>query len=101
MLFDKDKISLRWAEYFEELLNVENKRELLTEMYKLEGPEKWIEVEEVREAMSGMKSNKAPGVSEVSIDMLRAGGKQCLIWMSDLLKAVWDKEKIPEDWRKV
>ena len=27
MLFDEDKISLRWAEYFEELLNVENKRE--------------------------------------------------------------------------
>ena len=69
-------------------------------MYKVEGPEKGIEVEEVREAMSGMKSNKAPGFSEVSIDMLRAGGKECLIWMSDLLKAVWDKEKIPENWRK-
>ena len=49
--------------------------------------------------MNGMKSNKAPGVSKVSIDMLRAGGEECLIWMSDLLKAVWDKEKIPEDWR--
>ena len=100
MLFDEDKISLRWAEYFEELLNVENKREELTEMYKVEGPEKGIEVKEVREAMSGMKSNKAPGVSEVSIDMLRAGGEECLIWMSDLLKAAWVKEKIPEDWRK-
>ena len=42
-----------------------------------------------------MKSNKAPGVSKVSIDMLRAGGEECLIWMSDLLKAVWDKDKIP------
>ena len=82
MLFDEDKISLRWAEYFEELLNVENTREELTEMYK--GPEKGIEVEKVRKAMSGMKSNKAPGVSEVSIDMLRAGGEECLIWMSDL-----------------
>ena len=100
MLFDEDKISLRWAEYFEELLNVENKREELTEMYKVEGPEKWIEVKEVREVMSGMESNKALEVSEVSIDMLRAGGKECLIWMSDLLKAVWVKEKIPEDWRK-
>ena len=58
MLFDEDKISLRWAEYFEELLNVESKREELIEMYKMEGPEKGIEVEEVREAMSGMKSNK-------------------------------------------
>ena len=32
--------------------------------------------------------------------MLRAGGKECFIWMSDLLKAVWNKEKIPEDCRK-
>ena len=100
MLFDEDKISLRWAEYFEELLNVENKREELLEIYKVEGPEKGIEVEEVREAMSGMKSNKAPGVSKVSIDMLREGGEECLFWMLDLLKVVWDKEKIPEDWRK-
>ena len=42
MLFDEDKISLRWVEYFEELLNVENKREELIEMYKVEGPEKGI-----------------------------------------------------------
>ena len=48
--------------------------------------------------MSRMKSNKEPGVSEVSIDMLRAGDEECLIWMSDLLKAVW--EKMPENWRK-
>ena len=46
-------------------------------MYKVKGPEKGIEVEEVRKAMSGMKSNKAPGVSEFSIDMLRAGGEEC------------------------
>ena len=64
------------------LFSAENKREELTEMYKVEGPEKGIEVEEVREAMSGMKSNKAPGVSEVGIDMLRAGGEECLIWLS-------------------
>ena len=31
MLFDEDKISLRWAEYFEELLTVKNKREEITE----------------------------------------------------------------------
>ena len=42
MLFVEDKISLRWAEYFEELLNVENKREMLIEMYKVEGPEKGL-----------------------------------------------------------
>ena len=100
MLFDEDKISLRWAEYFEELLTVKNKREEITEMYEVEGPEKGVEVEQMREAMSGMKSNKAPGVSEVSIDMLKAGGEEYLIWMSDLLKAVWNKEKIPGDWRK-
>ena len=68
-------------------------------MYKVEGPEKGIEVEEVREAMSGMKSNKAPGVSEVSIDMLTAGGEECLFRMSAVcrMKAVCDKEKIPKD----
>ena len=55
-------------------------------MQKVE--EKGIEVEEVREAMNGRKNNKAPGASEVNIDMLRAGGGECLIWMTDLLEQV-------------
>ena len=65
MLFGEDKISLWWAEYFEELLNVENKREELIEIHKVEGPGKEIEVEEVRGSMSGMKSNKPPGVAKL------------------------------------
>ena len=44
-------------------------------MHKVEGPEKEIEVEEVKEVMNGMKSNKASGASEVSTDMLRVGVK--------------------------
>lgn len=69
------KISSRWAECFQELLNVENKREEITEMHKVEGPEKEIEVEEIKEGMNGMESNKASGASEVSTDMLRVGVK--------------------------
>ena len=87
-------------EYFEELLNVENEREEMADVSQVEGPEKELELQEVREVMKRMKNNRASGVSKVSIDMVKAGGEECLTWMTELMKAVWEEENIPKDWSK-
>ena len=42
----------------------------------VENPVLEIAKEEVERAVRKMKSNKAPGVSEVSIDMVKAGGEE-------------------------
>ena len=33
--------------------------------------------------MKRIKNNRAPGVSKVSIDMMKAGGEECLVIMAD------------------
>ena len=100
ILFQDELINARWVAYFEELLNVENEREEMADVSRVEGSEKELELQEIREAMKRMKNNRAPGVSEVSIDMVKAGEEECMIWMIELLKAVWEEENIPKDWSK-
>ena len=73
ILFKDELINAIWVEYFEELLNVENEREEMTDVSLVDGTEKELELQEVREAMKRMKNNRTPGVSEVSIDMVKAG----------------------------
>ena len=41
-----------------------------------------------------MKNNKVPGIREINVDMLKAVGKQCLMWLTDILRAVWEEESI-------
>ena len=57
------------SDYFEELFNVENEREEIGESLKVEGPVKGIEAEEVRETLKGIKNSKAPGISEINVDI--------------------------------
>ena len=93
-------IKRRWKEYFEELLNVENEREILAVAAASEGPTQTIQRSEVKRAIRKMKCGKASGPSEVTSELLKALGEDGEICMWSLLKEIWEKEKIPDDWRK-
>ena len=57
------------------IMNVENKWDQMVEVDMVEGPVEGVTDEEVMEAMNKMKLGKAAGPSEVSMDMVIAGGK--------------------------
>ena len=76
MVFKQEEVGEVWSEYFEELLNVENERGQLQVVDPVENPVLEITKEEVERAVRKMKSNKALGVSEVSIDMVKVGGEE-------------------------
>ena len=80
----------RWAEYFEELLNVKEDREAdivavggvqVPVMGEENEREREIAREEVKRALNERKGGKAPGMDGVRVEMLKEGGVTVLEWL--------------------
>ena len=95
----------RWAEYFEELLNVEEEREadivavggvevpVMGEMNRRE-----ITKGEVERALKDTKAGKAPGVDGVRAEMLKEGGVPVVEWLVRMFNICFVLSIVPVDW---
>ena len=50
----------------------------------------------IREAINQLKQNKAPGVDEITAEMLKLGGEPVVQWLTRLSFRVWYSEKVPD-----
>ena len=96
----------RWAEYFEQVLNVAYVREAnINVVGNWRMPvlgdlnERAISLEEVGEAVSDMNSGKAPGLDGFPVECLKKGGMAVLEWLVRLLSLSFDMGGLPMDWR--
>ena len=53
---------------------------------------------EIRLALQLMKNGRAPGVDDISAELLKLVGETVVQWLSHLAISVWESEKVPEDW---
>ena len=81
----------RWAEYFEQVLNVADVRDAnINVVGNWRKPvlgnlnERAISLEEVVEAVNEMKSGKASGLDGFPVECLKKGGMAVLEWLSQL-----------------
>ena len=56
--------------------------------------------EEVKAAFKKLKSNKAPGVYGTTAEMIKAGGQNIVLWLTQIINHVWVHEMLPSDWRQ-
>jgi len=61
--------------------------------------EEELEEEEIVEAIRKMKIGKAAGIDGIPYEAWRYGGMTIRNGLVDLIKQVWRKNKIPEDWK--
>ena len=54
--------------------------------------------EEMIEVISKMKNGKAPGIDNITVDLITNGGTELLQRIFDLLLQIWDQERMPEEW---
>ena len=55
---------------------------------------------EVIDCLNRMKRGKAPGICNITPEMLKAGGSECGIWLTNIYQNVWRSGVIPSDWKK-
>lgn len=102
ILCNKDEIIDRWAEYFDELLNVTAEEDQVTS----EGPEEERVVsdvpppsfEETLKAIRSLKNNRTPGSDGINAEMLKSGGEELDRRIHRLVTKVWQEEVLPEEW---
>ena len=104
ILRDDAEVRRRWAEYFEQVLNVADVREANMNVvgnWRMlvlgDLNERAISLEEVWEAVNEMKSGKASGLDEFPVECLKKGGMAVLEWLVRLSKLSFDMGVVPMD----
>ena len=93
---DRAKI---WKEHMEKIMNEKSEWDRMVETDLVEGPVEKVVRNEIVEAMQSMKSGKATGTSEVSVEVIVASGEIGVKVMMELCQRVLDGRGMPYEWK--
>ena len=104
MLTNEEEVRQRWKEHFAEVLNrphPEQVADVLPEAETIEEiPSGPITKAEIRSAIISMSSGKAPGVDDITTELLKADMTSTVNVLHDLFRTIWYSETVPADWSK-
>ncbi|KAK3546297.1 hypothetical protein QTP70_025706 [Hemibagrus guttatus] len=101
VLTSEESVQRRWKEYFEELMNEENEREIRVEgVNSVEQKVDKIRKDEVRKALKRMKSGKAVGPDDIPVEVWKCLGEAAVEFLTSLFNRVLESERMPEEWRR-
>ncbi|KAK3507199.1 hypothetical protein QTP70_010213 [Hemibagrus guttatus] len=89
VLTSEESVQRRWKEYFEELMNEENKRGKRVEgVNSVEQKVDKIRKDEVRKALKRMKSGKAVGPDDIPVEVWKCLGEAAVEFLTSLFNRV-------------
>ena len=95
MLVDDEKINKRWTMYFEDLLNISDKRKANLvgvandrRMSVCERCNDKIRYEEFCGAIKKLKGGKSPSIGEITVEYLKKGGMYVMKWLARMFNGV-------------
>ena len=100
------EVLICWEEHFQKHLNTEFLHEPLalnsiTVNPAEEEPEQCFTIEEIAAAIKETKSKKAPGIDEITAEVIKAGGEPMQVMLEKLFRKIWNNEISPSDWQKM
>jgi len=102
MAMNRKDIAEKWKEYFDKLLNTEEPKEIIKignrENNEVEVKE--LPIEDVKKAMRNLKNNKAARTDGIHLELTKYGGDKLLNRIYELVRQIWEEERIPEEWKE-
>ena len=88
------------ADFYQELYSSQNKD---TRKNTNESPENLepapFSKEEINKALKEMKDNKAPGIDQLTSDIIKIGGDEALTQITKIFNDILKNRKIPPEWK--
>ena len=107
VLTEEKDILLRWQQYFQLLsenelqtsneTNEENENKDENENTEETDENDKPTYEEMINVIHNMKKGKAPGIDNITVELIKNGGSDLLERIFDLLMQIWDQERMPEE----
>ena len=100
LVADSHRIVARWRNYFSQLFNlygVKNVRQ--AEIHTAEPLVPEPSAAEFELAINKLKSHKSPGIDQILAELIQAGGRTICLEIHKLITSIWEKEKLPEEWK--
>ena len=106
----EDACLKRWAEHFREHFQKPPHTSAITErdmtgLNDIPEPNSdcncdTVTYSEVANALKKLKNNKAPGLCNITAEILNNGGHTMIEWLVQIINHVWVTEELPDDWRR-
>jgi len=98
---DSHSIVDRWRNYFSQLLNVHEVKDVgQTEIHTAEPLEIDPSASEFELAIDKLKSHKSPSIDQIPAELINDGGRTMCLEIHKLITSIWKKEKLPEEWKE-
>ena len=94
-----------WKEYIDKLWNTEESKELIKvgnrEINEVEVEELTIgDVKKEIRNLKNLKNNKSSGTDGIHAELIKYGGNILLNGIYELVRQIWEEERIPEEWKE-
>ena len=102
VMVNSETVLKRWKEYFEKLINKKNNKEPRTEEAEVVNEEvNCVSREEVKNVLKRIKTGKAVGADEFSVEVWKCMGEMGIKCLTKLFNKVLVGERMSEEWRSV